>query len=556
MPSHWDDAADVVVIGAGAAGLPAAIVAREAGASVIVVEAEHHTGGHAIVSGGNVSLGGGNRFQIKYGIDDSAEILFRDLIDWSVVEPNGAPPYRFNDHELVRAFADHSVAALDFLVDHGVVIIDQAPDNLSGHEIGMSVPRTLHCAAMDWPLVQTGTPAEPAVQATTSSGNGLMQPLEAAARKAGVKILLGQRMTAIQRESPRAGRVTGLAVDDAGATRHIRAHKAVIIASGGSSGNINFRRMFDPRLTEEYCGLAGMPWSDQDASGELAAMAIGASLWGLTSFAGEYGTGVTKPGSIGCQYGYANLRWFPGSKVFDRARAVGLKVADWQDVILVNMLGNRFYDETGRQFTPNLFGSFTPYVQGSFRNATTVKYNPSNFINAALSGIGDGRNGGGPIWAVFDSDAVAREGWEPSPPHVDGDAGFFFSADSVEALAAKILMKYQRVPMPSHNLAATVSRYNGFVDTGVDADFDKPRPRYKIAKPPFYAAWATPVMHDARAGLRINARCQVIDQTGAVIAGLYCGGESAGGISLHGLPRAICQGLIAGRAAAAEPRAG
>ena len=52
----------------------------------------------------------------------------------------------------------------------------------------------------------------------------------------------------------------------------------MIVATGGSTGNVNFRRMFDPRLTEEYCGLAGMPWSDQDASGELAAMAIGASL--------------------------------------------------------------------------------------------------------------------------------------------------------------------------------------------------------------------------------------------------------------------------------------
>ena len=113
-------------------------------------------------------------------------------------------------------------------------------------------------------------------------------------------------------------------------------------------------------------------------------------------------------------------------------------------------------------------------------------------------------------------------------------------------------MKHQRVPMPPQNLAATVSRYNGFVEAGVDADFDKPKPLYKIAKPPFYAAWATPVIHDTRAGLRINARCQVLDLNGAVIPGLYCGGESAGGFSLHGLPRAICQGLIAGRNAARE----
>jgi succinate dehydrogenase/fumarate reductase flavoprotein subunit len=552
VPSRWDDAADIVVIGAGATGLPAAIMAREAGASVILVEAESHIGGHAICSGGNLPLGGGNSHQKKYGVEDSPDVLFRDLTDWSVVEPNGAAPYRYNDHELVRAFANHSVAAFDFLLAHGVKIVDCAPDSLSGHEIGMSVPRTLHCAIMDWAAVQTGKPAEPAARATTSSGSGLMLPLRDAALKAGVKILLRHRMTAIHRDEPRSGRVTGIAVDHNGIVHNIGGSKAVIVGTGGSSGNVNFRRMFDPRLTEEYCGLAGMPWSDQDASGELAAMAVGASLWGLTNFAGEYGTGITKPGSIGCQYGYANLRWFPCSEVFGMAHAIGLKVADWQDIILVNMLGRRFYDETGRQFTPNIFGSFAPYEPGSFRNATTVAYNPSNFINAALAGIGDGQNGGGPIWAIFDADAVARQRWDLAPPQVDRDGGFFFSADTTEALAAKIVMKYQRVPMPPQNLVETVARYNGFVEVGVDADFDKPKPLYKIARPPFHAAWATPVVHDTRAGLRINARCQVLDLDGVVIDGLYCGGESAGGFSLHGLPRAICQGLIAGRHAAAR----
>ena len=552
MPAGWDDVADVVVIGAGATGLPAAIVAREAGASVVLVEAESHVGGHAICSGGNLPLGGGNRCQRKYGVDDSPDLLFRDLTDWTVVEPNGAAPYRYNDHEIVRAFADNSVPAFDFLLAHGVKIVDCAPDNLSGHEIGMSVPRTLHCAIMDWPAIQTGKRTEPALQATTSSGSGLIEPLRAAAIDAGVKILLEHRMTAIHRETGSSGRVTGIAVDTNGTARNIRANKAVIIGTGGSSGNVNFRRMFDPRLTEEYCGLAGMPWSDQDASGELAAMAIGASLWGLTNFAGEYGTGLTKPGSIGCQYGYANLRWLPGSAVFDKARAIGLKVADWQDVILVNMLGRRFYDETGGQFTPNIYGSFAPYEPGSYRNARTIKYKPNNFINAALAGIGDGKNGGGPIWAIFDADAVAREAWDPTRPYIDIAGGFFFSADSIEELAAKIVMKHQRVPMPPQNLAETVARYNRFVDSEVDADFEKPAPRYKIAKPPFYAAWATPVLHDTRAGLRINARCQVLDLNGAIIPGLYCGGESAGGFSLHGLPRAICQGFIAGRHAAAE----
>ena len=550
MESNWHREADIVVVGSGATGLPAAIVAREAGASVIVVEAEPRIGGHAITSGGNLPLGGGTSYQKKYGIEDSPDLFFQDLTDWSVVEPNGFPPYRYNDREIIRAFADNSVAAFEFLLAHGVKVIDRVPNSI-GHEIGASVLRTMQISVEDWPMVHTGKPADPS-DPEIRAGAGLMRPLEAAARNAGVDILLEHRMTAIHRETPQSGRVTGIAVAHNGATLDIRARKAVIVATGGSTGNVNFRRMFDPRLTEEYCGLAGMPWSNQDASGEIAAMAVGAALWGLFNFTGEFGSGITKPGAIGCQYGYVNVRWHPGSEVFDQARAIGLPVADWQDLILVNMLGQRFYDETGHHFTYSTYKAVDPYDPYSYRNAKNVTYDPSNFINAALAGIGDGHNGGGPIWAIFDADAVARETWQPKPPHVDVGAGFFFAADSIGALAAKIKMKHQRVPMPPQNLAATVARYNSFVDAGHDADFGKPTPLYKIAKPPFYAAWATPVIHDTRAGLRINARCQVIDMSGDVIPGLYCGGESAGGFSMHGLPRAICQGFIAGRNAAAQ----
>jgi len=91
LPTRWQQEADIVVIGSGATGLPAAIVARESGASVIVIEAENHIGGHAITSGGNISLGGGTSVQKRYGINDSPDLLFRDLTDWSVVEPNGFP---------------------------------------------------------------------------------------------------------------------------------------------------------------------------------------------------------------------------------------------------------------------------------------------------------------------------------------------------------------------------------------------------------------------------------------------------------------------------------
>jgi succinate dehydrogenase/fumarate reductase flavoprotein subunit len=105
--------------------------------------------------------------------------------------------------------------------------------------------------------------------------------------------------------------------------------------------------------------------------------------------------------------------------------------------------------------------------------------------------------------------------------------------------------------MDAAALQATVTRYNSFVDAGKDSDFGKPAPTHKIQTAPFYAAWCTPVVHDTRTGLRINGKCQVVDFSGNVIPGLYCGGESAGGFSEHGLARCTAQGYIAGTNAVA-----
>ena len=127
----------------------------------------------------------------------------------------------------------------------------------------------------------------------------------------------------------------GISATNQGKTVNIRARKGVIIGTGGHSSNVNFRRIFDPRLTEEY-QVAGEPYSFQDASGEIAAMSIGASLWGAYNQSGEFGQNVTKAGWIGCQYGYVNLTWQPDSPIFPKARASGLSVRDYQNVILVN----------------------------------------------------------------------------------------------------------------------------------------------------------------------------------------------------------------------------
>ena len=109
VPSKWDFKADVIVVGAGAAGIPAAIRAVEQGLSVLVVDANYDIGGHAIISQGNTLLGGGNAMQQKYGIEDSPETIFKDLTDWSVTLPNGFADYRFNDRDMQAMIAKESV---------------------------------------------------------------------------------------------------------------------------------------------------------------------------------------------------------------------------------------------------------------------------------------------------------------------------------------------------------------------------------------------------------------------------------------------------------------
>ena len=160
-------------------------------------------------------------------------------------------------------------------------------------------------------------------------------------------------------------------------------------------------------------------------------------------------------------------------------------------------------------------------------------YNPTkyNFTHAALAMNEYSEPPdycAGPVWAIFDAEAVQREGWKVVPPYVDPD-GYFFSGNTLDELAEAIKNEYQAKPMKGATLRATVERYNSFVEAGEDKDFGKPAPKYKIQTPPFYAAWGTPVVHDTRAGLRINAKCQVLDMKGKVIPGLYCAGESAGG---------------------------
>ena len=132
----WDYEVDVVVAGAGCAGLTAAIRARDLGASVLVVDQNFDVGGRMLHSGSFVSLGGGDPVQRrdmkgesdKEGLitadpaeapeelDDSVDLLFTDLTDWSVVDPKAQSPYRYNEREVARAWAENAPATRQFLI--------------------------------------------------------------------------------------------------------------------------------------------------------------------------------------------------------------------------------------------------------------------------------------------------------------------------------------------------------------------------------------------------------------------------------------------------------
>ncbi len=508
---RWDREADVVVIGAGAGGLVAAIAAREKGASVISVEMNFDIGGRAMMSFGGLYIGGGNRIQKEIGMQDTPDLVFED---WSRPEK---PMGRFSDRAMVRTYADNNLDLFEWLTRHGIKWegYRKAPDRLDRHRTRLNV--------MPWPNEVTNG----------GRGSGFVRPLAQTARAMGVEIILKHRMTTIHREQPLAGRVTGITaieVDDTfqptGKTINIRARKGIVVASGGCADNVQFRTMFDVRLTAEY-QAENSPWSKRNADGEIAAMQIGAAL-GATACQTTQDDNMLNKGRMGAKSNGSATTIYPTSPHFFRARAVGLPVHDYQDVILVKENGRRFYKETAGQRDYEYFA-------------------------AALAWTGDPNkmNGGGPIWAIFDADAVAREKWQVKPPYVDPD-GYFFSADTIEELARKIVNEYQWRPMPPAALRATVERYNSFVDAGVDADFNKPKPLYKIAKPPFYAAWHTPAIHDSYTGIRINTKAEVIDLRGQPIPGLYACGDSAGGFGQHGICRASTFGRLAGWGAAAQ----
>ena len=248
----WDYEADVVVVGAGCAGLPAAIRARDLGASVLLVDQNFDVGGKMLHSGSWTSLGGGDAVQKRdiagasdaegmvqvepvveaAALEDNPELLFKDMTDWSVLDTGGVPRYRFNERDLHYAWANNTVGTRQLLLDNYVRYA-----RINGTHYGGGVSRARAATAIlrigDKTDMKAGTVTKedvgvkgefcsqfaPRVMGDLSSrasegivGNGaaLARPLEWSAREKGVSFMLNRHMDEIIREEQLSGEVLGI----------------------------------------------------------------------------------------------------------------------------------------------------------------------------------------------------------------------------------------------------------------------------------------------------------------------------------------------------------
>ena len=220
LEQAWDDECDVLVVGAGFAGLAAAIEACNSGVSVLVIEKMQAPGGNSVISDGGIAAAG-MPIQRRLGIQDTPELMYADMVRAGL---------GLNHPELAREVAQQSAEAVRWSTEYlGVEYLDRV-DQFGGH----SVPRCL--------------------TALNVSGATIVKRQVAKLRELGVEIRLRTRMKSFVRDP--VDRVRGLVVRqghdrtsaDGMTERRIMVRRAIVLAAGGFGADVRFRSIQDPRL--------------------------------------------------------------------------------------------------------------------------------------------------------------------------------------------------------------------------------------------------------------------------------------------------------------------
>ncbi|NYJ01179.1 3-oxosteroid 1-dehydrogenase [Nocardioides thalensis] len=512
---------DVVVVGAGGAGMSAALAAGRRGLDTILVEKSGYFGGSTARSGGGVWIPGNYALK-EAGQDDPGDIdrakTYLDAIVGDVVPKVRRDAYLERGPEVMDFVRDNTPVRFRWVPEYA----DYLPEQPGGRPRGRSVepvpmdarflgdeldrlhppytkaPANLIVTQADYRKLNLGlrTIHGPVTMLVVmvrrllaiatgkkmyAMGNAIAIGLRKGLADAGVPVHYETELRDLLVED---ARVVGVVVEQGGTRREVRARRGVILGSGGFEHNQELREKFLPQPTTTEWSTGAV---SNTGGGLLAGTAVGAATDLLDD--AWWGPTIPLPGRAWFCLAERNL---PGS-------------------IIVNQAGRRFMNEA------------LPYVEATHEiykgEATGVPHVPS--------------------YMVFDQTYRNRylfagvAGRQPFPGRWYKE-GVVTRADSLAELAEK-------VGLPADALTETVTRFNGFARSGVDEDFHRGESAYDkyysdpkvkpncslapIEKGPFYAVKIVPGDLGTKGGLVTDEQARVLREDGSVIAGLYAAGN-------------------------------
>ncbi len=522
---------DVIVVGAGGAGLAAALTAKTKGLKTVLIEKSPYWGGSTSRSGGGVWIPN-NSVLKRDGVEDTVDAA-RTYVHSIIGEH--APADR------IDAYIDRGPEALDYLMANSPLNLewvkgysDYYPEAPGGRVGGRSVePRpfdarllgddlaTLHpqytkaplnmvVLQSDYKWMNVGMRhwrgiakmAKVAGRFTWSKsrnkkmiamGAALAAELLIGCRKAGVDIRLSTPLTGLIVED---GKVVGAKIESDGAPAELRAKYGVILASGGFDHNAEMRAQYQraPIGTEWTTGAAS-----NTGDGIRAALDAGANV----SLMDDAWWGPTIPLPKG--------PWF------------ALSERNVPGTFMVNERGVRFMNES------------LPYVEAGHQ------------MYGGDFGQGDGPGANIPAWLVMDQRCRNRYLFAGLParqpiPRSWLESGAIVKAGTIAELAEKM-------GVPVDALTATTERFNGFARSGVDSEFgrgvsgydnyygdptNKPNPNLGVVdKAPFYAVKMVPGDLGTKGGIDTDVAGRALRADGTVIEGLYASGNTSAPVMGH-----------------------
>jgi len=529
----WDREADLVVLGAGAAGMTTALVAALEGLQPLLVEKTAQVGGTMSTSAGTIWIPG-NRQSRAAGFDDTAQ-AGATYMDQLI----GAP-----DHQGLRAaYLSTGPDVVDYLharTEVRFVPSGRHPDyrDLPGAAVSgrALAPATFDARVLgrDFERVRPPIPEfmvlggmmagkddipklinrfrSPANffyagglflrylrdrlrysrGARVVMGNALAARLFHSLRRNNVPVLFESTVEQVLRED--GGRVCGVVLRSGGRTLRVKARRGVVIATGGYGHNAQMRKQFMPAPTPPFTVACESNTGDGIALG----LGLGGTVAPEQQGPGAFWTPVSVTRRADGSRGV-----FPHLSL-DRAKP---------GLIAVNGAAQRFVNEAA---------SYHDFVEGMYASHRTVPTLPAYLICeagfVARYGLGALHPG------TTDLRKAERE-------------GYLVTAPTLDALA-------RRLQLDPQALAATVARYNDLARAGRDTDFGKgetelnrfngdpaqqPNPCLRpIEHGPFVGLAVWPAEIGTSTGLVTDADGQVLDARGRPVGGLYaCGNDMA-----------------------------